>query len=264
VAAAAWLLESSSWRKGIIDAYKKLSAADFEIRPLVVLAPKSKRWQTLAEGIVSQKKHNIIALREYGAVVVLPFPDKLPPAAGMSAFLVALHEVNIVRAGSTYLKLCQVRPDFGTHLQTVVRGEPTLAAEMLDSPVPWHIIQRYYARFGDRYREDLFEPHVQREDLTWHSVERALSFIEPSLAFWHHTASLGMPAERQPVSFNVIDAALNYCNQLPYADRLVHYFRHSLWSELMIRYLKHDAVEQAVMGSLESKLVQEADYASVD
>lgn len=254
VFAAAWLLESASWRKTMVDAYKKLSAADFEIRPLVVLTPHSKHWQSLADVIVTQKKHNVVGLREFGAVVILPFPDAVPPAATMMALLMALHDMNEVRACSTFLKLCQVRPDFGQFVQTVVSGEPTLPAEVLDGPVQWHVIQRYYARFSDRFREELFEPHIQKEDLTWHSVEKALTYIEPSLAFWHHTSTLGLHADHKPVSLNVIDAALNFCNQLSYKDRIVHYFRRSLWGELIIRYLKHDHVEQAVMSSLESKL----------
>jgi len=257
VFAAAWVLESASWRKAVTDQYRKLTGADFEIRPLTVLTPDSKHWEAIAEGVVAARKHNIVALREYGAVVLLPLPKALPPAATMTTLLVALHDMNDVRACSTYLKLCQVRPDFGDAVRTVVRGEPTLDAKLLDSPVPWHIIQRYYSRFSERFREDLFEPHIQKDDLTWHSVEKALSFIEPTLHFWHHTATLGLVADHQPVSLNVIDAALNFCNQLPYASRLVHYFQRSLQSELLIRYLKHEAVEQLVLGSLESKLVDE-------
>lgn len=252
--AAAWLLESASWRKAMSDSYKKLTPADFEIRPFVALTPHSKHWQALAETIVTQKKHNVVALKEFGAVVILPFPATVPPAATMAALLMALHDMNEVRAGSTFLKLCQVRPDFGNFVQTVVASEPTLPADVLDGSVEWRIIQRYYARFSDRFREDIFEPHIQKEDLSWHSVEKALAHIAPGLDFWHHTSTLGLHAGKKPVSMNVIDAALNFCNQLSYKDRIVHYFRRSLWSELVIRYLKHENVEQAVIGSLESKL----------
>lgn len=252
--AAAWLLESASWRKSMADSYKKLAASDFEIRQFVALTPHSKHWQTLAETIVTQKKHNVVALKEFGAVVILPFPTAVPPAATMTALLMALHDMNEVRAGSTFLKLCQVRPDFGKYVQTVVAGEPALPADVLDGSVDWNTIQRYYARFGDRYREDIFEPHIQKEDLSWHSVEKALVHIAPSLSFWHHTSALGLHTGQQPVSMNVLDAALNFCNQLPYKYRIVHHFRRSLWGELVIRYLKHESVEQAVISSLESKL----------
>jgi hypothetical protein len=61
--------------------------------------------------------------------------------------------------------------------------------------------------------------------------------------------------DKQPVSMNIIDVALNYCNQLPFERRIVRYLRHNLWHELIIRYLKHENVEQLVVGGLESELV---------
>ena len=75
------------------------------------------------------------------------------------------------------------------------------------------------------------------------------------MEFWHHTTHLGLLHDHKPVSCNIIDVALNYCNQLDYDHRIVRYFRHSLWHELLIRYLKHDNVEQLVLGGLESELV---------
>jgi hypothetical protein len=257
VFAAAWMLESASWRKSLLDSYKKLKASDFEIRQISILTPNTKHWLSLADKVVSQKKHNIIGLKEFGTIVMLPLPENKPPGSTLTTFILALHEVNEVRACTTFLKLCQVKPNFGKLVQTVVSDEPTLQADLLDQPVPWQIVQRYYARFTYRFRADLFEPHVQREDLSWHSIEKALSHIEPSLEFWHHTTCLGYLHDHQPVSLNIIDVALNYCNQLPYSNRIVHYFRNSLWHELMIYYMKHENVEQAILGNLESQLVAE-------
>ncbi len=257
VFAAAWLLESASWRKELLDSYKKLKASDFEIRQIAFISPNSKHWRELASQVVAQRKHNIVGLKEFGAIILLPLPDNKPPGATLATFLLALHEMNEVRASTTFLKLCQVKPEFGKLVQTVVADEPTLDAGILDQTVPWQIVQRYYSRFTNRFRADLFEPHVQRDDLSWHSVERALSHVEPSLEFWHHTTSLGYLDDHRPVSLNIIDASLNYCNQLPYANRIVHYLRSSLWHELMIRYMKHENVEQAVLGNLESQLVEE-------
>lgn len=259
VFAGAWLLESASWRKSIVDNYRRLSGNDFELRSLTILAPESKHWQQLAAEIVRQKKNNIVGLKEFGVVVLLPLPPELPPAATLTTLLLALQEMNEVRAASTYLKLCQVQPDFGRLLQSVMTDEPVLQTQFLDGPIPWQVIQRYYARYADRFRAELFEPHIQREDLSWHSVERALSYIEPGLGFWQHTASLGMDDEHGPVSLNVIDACLNCCNQLPYDRRVVHYFRTNLGHELIIRYLKHESVEQMVLDSLEARLVPELD-----
>lgn len=256
--AAAWLVESNTWRKSIIDQYKSLQATDFESRDIAIVSPTSTRWQQLAGTVVAQKKHNVVSFKELGAIVLLPISSAdQPPATATTTLLLALHAWNEIRASGTFLKLCQVKADFGGIVQTVVTDEPRLTAEMLDQPVPWQIIQRYYARFKDAFRSEIFEPHIQVEDLSWHSIEKVLTHLEPSLEFWKGTAHLSLLHEHQPVSFNIIDVALGYCNSLPYQNRIVQYFRHSLWNELLIRYLKHENVEQTVLGQLQSELVDE-------
>jgi len=155
------------------------------------------------------------------------------------------------------LKLCQVKTNFGKILQEIVAEEPLLGSSMLDHPVPWQIIQRYYARFSNRFSEEIFEPHVQQEDLAWHSIEKILTYIEPSMEFWRHTTNLSLLHNHEPVSMNIIDVALNYCNGLSYRNRIVEYFQHSLWHELLIRYLKHDAVEQTILRGLQAELINE-------
>lgn len=255
VYAACFICESATWQKQLVDKYKKLSASDFEIRPMTVEHPESPKWRNLAQSHVAKRRHNILSFRELGAIVLLPMPDERPPAAATTCLLLTLHAMNEIKAASTYLKLCQVKPDFGRQIQTVVASEPLLETELFGRPVPWQIIQRYYARFTDKFRAELFEPHIQADDLSWHSIEKVLSYIDPRLEFWLQTNHLSLLHERQPVSFNIIDVALNYCNKVDYHNRLTHYFKHSLWHELIIRYLKHDNVEQLVLGGLEKDLV---------
>lgn len=255
--ALGWLVESATWRRGATQAFKGLSPTDFEVREIAVIYTDSKRWQKLADTLVEARKHNIISVKLLGAVVLLPLPAKRPPAVTVTTTALVLQAMNEIRAASTYLKLCQVKPDFGACVQTVVADEPRLNTHLLDQPVSWHVIQRYYARFNHALRAELFEPHIQAEDLTWHSLEKVLSHLEPSFEFWHDSANLAILSGRQPVSLNLLDAALNACNQLPYSHRLVRYFRHSLWHELALRYLKHDKIEQSVVSGLQTELASE-------
>jgi hypothetical protein len=204
---------------------------------------------------VARRKHNVLAFHDLGAIVLLPLPADRPPAAVTTSLLLALHAMNEVKAASTFLKLSQVKPSFNAALMQVLHGEPVLSAQLFGRDVSWHVIQRYYARFVDRFRAEIFEPHIQADDLSWHSVEKVISHIDPAMEFWHHTTHLSFMQDHKPVSFNIIDVALNYCNQLDYQHRIVRYFRHSLWHELLIRYLKHENVEQLVVGGLESELV---------
>lgn len=254
---AAWLSEDASWQRRFVNQYKQLKATDFETRRVSITHLKSQRWQTLASQVVADNKHNILAFKELGALVFLPLPAEVPAGSTTASLSLALHQLNEIRAASSFLKLCQVRPDFGKIVQTVARDEPSLNSKLLDQAVPWHIIQRYYARLTHRSGEEVFEPHLQLEDMAWRPVEKTLSAIEPSLAFWHHSAHLGMLHDRGPVSLNIADAALNACNNLPFEKRLSHYFQQSLWHELLLRYLRRDTVERAVIGELQPELAEE-------
>jgi hypothetical protein len=156
------------------------------------------------------------------------------------------------------MKLCQVRPDFGRIVQEVAgTDEPRLNSQLLDQVVPWRLIQHYYARLAHHGHSDVAEPHLQLEDIAWHPVGESLGAIEPALDFWRHSAHLGMMHDSGPVSMNVVDAALNVCNNLPFERRLSRYFKRSLQHELLLRYLQPDTVEQAVIGQVQPQLAEE-------
>jgi hypothetical protein len=256
--AAAWLSEGTHWQHRLLEQYKRLKPSDFEDRKIALVQLDSKRWQSLTESTVSQNKHNLLSFKELGTLVFLPLPSDAPNGSTTVSLALALHELNEIRAGSTFLKLCQVRPDFGSIVQTVVSDEPHLNSQLLDQPVPWHLIQRYYAQLTHHASEEVFEPHLQLEDIAWHPIEQTLKAIEPSFDFWQHSAHLGLLHGRQPVSLNVVDAALNYCNQLPFERRIVQHFQRSLWHELLLRYLRHEPVEQTVLAELQPQLAAEA------
>lgn len=258
ILAAAWLIEGASWQHKLLDQYKQLTPADFETRNIIITQPDSRRWRELAETVVQEKKHTIISFKEMGALIFLPFPKDIPDGAVTVSLSLALHELNQIRAASTFLKLCQVRPDFGSLVKAVAKDEAELGTRLLDQPLSWALIQRYYSRLTEQFREELFEPHIRLEDMVWHPIEQTLSAIEPSFEFWRDSAHLGVLQDRRPVSLNIVDVALNYCNRLPFEQRIAHYFRQSLWHELMLQYLPHETVEQTVIAALQPKLAKEA------
>lgn len=254
---AAWLIEGKVWQKHLAEQYKKLTPSDFETRTIQVVRPTSKRWAKLSESVVATNKHNLVSFKELGALVFLPLPSNIPSGAVTVSFSLALHELNEIRSSSTFLKLSQVKPDFGQIVSNIANDQPTLNSKLLDQSVPWHLVQRYYARLSSRFREEVFGPHLQLDDMVWHSVEKTLSDIDEDFAFWRNTAHLGMLDHHKPVSMNLLDVALNLCNNLPYEKRAVHYFQNSLWHELMLRYLKHEPIEQSVLNELEPQLAEE-------
>jgi hypothetical protein len=257
IVSAAWLVEGETWQKRFLDQYKKLQPGDFESRNIQILQMNSTRWTNLASEIVEQTKHNLLCFKELGALVFLPLNGKVPEGAATISLCLALHELNEIRACSTYLKLSQVKPDFGRVTATIARDEPRLSSEMLDQAVPWHLIHRYYSKLTDRFRSELFEPYLQLEDMVWKPIENTLAEIEPKMKFWQQTAHLGMLDNREPVSLNIVDAATNFCNDLPYQKRVVDYFQRSLWHELLLRYLHHQPVEDSILNELQPEFATE-------
>lgn len=259
--AAAFMAEPASWHKAFREQYAKLTPSDFESRPIIQTHPTSKRFQTLAHEFVAAEHHNIISFRELGAIVLLPIGQAVDGLA-ITTLLLALEEMNGIRAYSSYTKLQQVKPDFGKRLQESSVTEPYTSATLAGQPVPWRMIQRYYARFAHAYHPEIFEPHVQPEDLQWTSGAGALAGLAPALRFWEGGESLGLLDESgQIVSCNALDVALSYCNHLPFQDRIVHFVRDNLWHELMMHYLNQENLETAVHQQLSAELNTPLEFA---
>ncbi len=254
---AALIGESASgWQKSFREQYAKLRPGDFETRAITLVHPTSKRWQELAKDFVSQSHHNIVSFKELGAVVLLPI-DQAVDGLAITTLLLLAEEMNAIRAHSSYAKLQQVKPDFGKRLQASSVSEPYTSATLAGQPVPWRMIQRYYSRFTDAYHPEIFEPHVQPEDLQWTSGESVITGLAPQLEFWSGTETLGLVHDGTIVSCNVLDVALGFCNHLSYTERIVHFVRDNLWHELMMQYLNQENLEAAVHQQLHSELAGE-------
>lgn len=256
IMSAAWLIEGANWQKRVLEQYKKLQANDFESRKVQLVQLRSAKWRKLASSIVAEKHHNLLCFKELGALVFLPLDETAPAGSTTVSMSLALHELNEIRAASTFLKLHQVRPDFGETVRSVATSEPRLSSQILDQPVPWHLIQQYYARLSHRFREEIFEPHIQLDDMSWHAVEQTLASLVPRFSFWQGSAHLGMLHNKQPISLNLVDVALSYCNSLSFEQRTAHYFQRSLWHELLLRYLKHEPVEATVLAELQPEFAE--------
>lgn len=260
--AATIIAESASWHRTFRSQYAMLQSSDFEQRKITVVYPKSKRWQELSDQFVQSSRHNIMCFKELGAVVMLPFNASVNGLA-ITSLLLSLHYLNDIRTYSSYAKLQQVKPAFGKIIQDSASAEPMTSAYLAGQPVPWKVIQHYYGRMESSDHPEVFEPHVQSEDLQWHDGEKVLAELEPALSFWIGTQYMAMLHDGQPVSFNVLDVALSYCNQLPFADRIVHFVRDHLWRELMTRYLHQGNLEAAVHQQLSRDLVDSTALAEI-
>jgi hypothetical protein len=254
--AAALMVESPSWQKAFYEQYAQLRPSDFEVRPMHIVMPYSKKWLELAASFTVKAKHNLLTFKELGTIIILPMNGQTEGLA-ITSLLLGLHAMNDIRVYSSYTKLQQVKPHFGEMVRAAAVAEPQISAQLAGQPVTWRTIHRYYARLKHAYYPEIFEPHVQPEDLTWAQAEDIVAQLEPALSFWQGTQSLALLHEGQPVSCNMLDVALSYYNHLPFADRIVHFVRENLWHELISNYLNQQNVEEAVGRQLSYELADD-------
>lgn len=254
--AASLLVESKEWHRKRIEAYKKLSPRDFESRAISVHVPTAKQWPRLAEKHISESYHNILSLPEVGAVVLLPMKQDLPGLA-ITTVLLSVDVLNDMRARSSFLKLQQVRPDFGDIVQKTMLNEPLTDLEMAGQQLPWKVVQWFYGHGHSEYHPEIFQPHIQPDDLQWHDAERVLTDLHPALEFWEGSQLLALLDGSSPVSLNVLDVSLTVCNGLEYSERVIHNMRASLGRELFARYLHQDNLQALLLGKLDRQLAPE-------
>jgi len=256
VQAVAEILESNTWRKQYQKALAALTPADFEQKPAGVTYVSHERWQKVSAHESLIRQHHIIANQLSGQVILLPYGVIMPVAPMLTSLVLVVRAINQVAAASSYLKVHQTRPDLGVaaaELQ-LLKSAPLLT--LIDEPVSWHLIQRFYYRFKDYYRAELFEPYLQPSDFQWLAAESVLAHLVPDLTFWRGSSQLAQLRDGQSVSYNLHDVALNACNQLPYAERVTRHHKESLWHELLLHYLRPAHVEQAIIGRMQPALAE--------
>jgi hypothetical protein len=255
--AAASIIEPADWQKKRLEAYKKLKAADFEVRKASFVSPTTKRWPEISANYTAKSRHNILVIPELATVVILPIEHALPGLA-ITTLLLAVESINEIRSLGSYLKLQQVRPDFGEVFTQALISEPMTTAELAGQSLPWKAVQWFYGQGHSTYFPDAFEPHVQPEDLTWHNGEDILAKLHPALEFWQGSHLLALLDQNgHTVSMNMLDVALSVCNNLDYTERIVRYMRLGLGRELMARYLHQDNLHSLLLGKLDEQLAPE-------
>lgn len=244
--------ESEEWLRGLTKLYKDLSPVDFETRPIRVFVLDNKKLQDAAFRFLHEQHHNVVHLKEMGIIAILPLPVPELPGICTALLTQVLHVLSEIRLYSAYFKLHQVAPRFGEMLARTLQDLHDTAITVAGQRVSWKVVHRY---FGDPSRKsypELFEPHLQPEDLHWRRAEEMLRQIEPRLAFWQGLDYVGSVQNHdRPVSLNLMDVTVNYCNGLPYGQHTAHHLREALWNEIYARYLGQERLEQAILQQLE-------------
>lgn len=247
--------ESPEWLNTFNEQYKGLHPSDFETREIEFVVMPRERWGDIAEHFVEKKRHNITHLKELGVVMMLPVKLAKLPGITITDMPLMFHYINEIRLYSAYFKLQQVKKNFGEIFVTTLIADPGKAAVMAGQHVHWRVIQRYFGKLEKEYHPEIFEPHVQPEDLHWRKAEEALYDIDPELEFWKDMDYVARYEDGRPIPFNLMDVSVAYCTQAPYEKRVIYHFRESLWNEIFIRYLGEKTLEQQVLQQLDNDMI---------
>ncbi len=247
--------QSPAWLKKFNKLYKHLMPSDFENRRIEVVLIDKDKWSSLPK-FTNNKAYNITHLKELGVVALLPpFHNKIEGFT-IATLPIALHYINEIRLYSAFFKMQQVKPDFGKIITSTLNEDVTSNAEMAGSQIHWRIVQRHYGRPEHLDHPEIFQPHIQPEDLYWRRAEEQLYEIDPELNFWRGLDYVGASiGEAKPVSFNLMDLSMSYYLACDYSDRIVAHMRASLWNELYMRYMGQKVLESQVLQQLGSNMI---------
>ena len=242
---ASLLYESSHWKHLFYEQYKQLHPNNFELRQISFYFPQNNSWGAIANDFVEKYKNTTIVLPEFGAIILVPVANQINNIA-ITHTLILLECVNSIRTTSAYLKLNQVRSDFGKIVSQTALGNEANVANIVGQPIGWRTIHTFFDNYIAQDLPGIFEPHVQKEDLGLVDPEKLLAKTVPSLSFWIDTNSLAMVKNSQIVSLNMLDVALNSTNNLPLADSILKFVRQNVTENLLHRYFDYPTIENLV------------------
>lgn len=251
--------EPALWQQKIFKAYKTLKPSDFETRQVEIKYLKDSKWEAIGRVCADQKKTAVFHSSETGCIAVMPMPLHATDGLTLASLLLIFHYVNELRSYGTYFKFHHMRGDFGRFFANTVSGASENHAKLGSQPIHWRVVHRYYGS-GERVNHpEIFEPHVQPEDVYYRKAEELLYIIEPALHFWHNTDYVGLALPDGPLSFNLADMVLNTVNRIPYEKRANYHLREAVWNELYCRYMGQRSLELQLLQNLDDEIAETAD-----
>lgn len=247
--------EDPKWLNEFNEKYKTLKPSDFETRQIEIVIMPHDRWGDIAEHFIQKKRHNITHLKELGVILMLPVKARTLPGITVWVMSLLFHYTNEIRLYSAYFKLQQVKKDFGEILAHTLIADPDLGPVIAGQHIHWRVIQRYFGKLENEYHPEIFEPHVQPEDLHWRRAEEVIYDLDPELKFWEDLDYVALMFEDRPLTFNMMDVAASYCNNTPYENRTIYHFRESLWNEIFMRYMGQKTLRDQVLNQLNNEMI---------
>src|SRR5690606_32916489 len=152
--------------------YKKVASNDFETQNATIVYLSEKRWQKLGQAVATSRHSNIMHCAEAGTVIVLPMPHDIRlNGITLTSMMLILHWLNELRMHSTYFKFHHMQSNFGKTLSKALSEEVADHARIAGQPIHWRIIHRYYGHPNVAEHPEIFQPHIQPEDISFRKAE---------------------------------------------------------------------------------------------
>ena len=251
-------VESPEFLNDFDKLYLDLKASDFESRRIKVVPFAANKWGDVAEHFIAKKRHNITHSKEMGAIAVMPMKEERMTGVTLKSLPLILHYYNEIRLYSSFFKLMQTKKNFGAIVSDTLIADPAHVKIVDNAHIHWRVIQRYFGKMKNELHPEIFEPHLQPEDLHWRKAEEVLYDIDPELKFWKNLDYVAVLKgdTHDTVTFNLMDLSLSYSNGISYPDRYLYHFREALWNEVFARYMGEKALEEQLLDKLDNAIVK--------
>lgn len=246
--------ESPEWLNQFDELYKGLKPTDFQERSIQLVRFDPEKWGDIAVEFIKQKLHNITNNKEIGAIAIMPLQQTHMPGVTLKIYPLILHYYNEIRLYSTFFKLMQNKKNFGQIVASTLIADPS-HVKIGGAHIHWRVIQRYFGKHPKGHPE-IFEPHLQPEDLHWRKAEEVLYDIDPELGFWRDLDYVAALKGDDVIALALMDVSLSYSNGLSYADRYLYHFRESLWNEVFASYFGQSILEEQLLEKLDNDLIK--------
>ena len=234
----------------------KVQPSDFESRDIEIVIMDHDKWVDLAEKYVLKKLHNVTHTKELGVIVVVPMKQAHMRGLTLKTLPLLYHYINEIRLYSAFFKFKSTQPNFGKTISETLIADTGTGATIANFHIHWRVIQRYFGKIHESPPE-IFQPHVQPEDLHWRKAEKSLYELSNELKFWEdmdYVANIGR--DGNPVTFNLMDVAIGYSNNQSFEHRNFYHFRESLWNEIFIRYMGEPTLKRQILQQLDNDMIK--------
>jgi hypothetical protein len=248
-------VEPPEWLNDFDRLYLDLTPEDFESRAIRVVPFAASKWGDVAEHFIQKKRHNITHSKEMGAIAIMPMKETHMTGITLKVMPLLFHYFNEIRLYSSFFKLMRAKRNFGAIVSDTLIADPAHVKITDNTHIHWRVIQRYFGKLTTEKHPEIFEPHVQPEDLHWRRAESVMYEIDPELKFWDGLDYVGVLKGTEAITFNLMDISLGYSNGIAYADRYLYHFREALWNEVFARYLGEKVLEEQLLVKLDNAVI---------